>query len=390
MGLLMYEEMATSSTEKNTIPTSEEVGGYSVDELNSFLQEWNTKRNFGFSEDTLKKLKDEEVSGYVFLNTSKEEYQSLGLRFGPAKILADFANEIAKKNTGKVHVFVDNSNLFIGARYTVGKIEKVYDPDKPTEESKESEESEESEKPKVCYMQQLQIDYGCLLTKVLDERKLGGNPVIVGSRPPPQDTLWNRIKDLGYNVIVYNRNLENKEKCVDMQLGTTMVDDIADIGSPGIVVLVAGDGDYEPAVEKVLRRGWIVEIWFWKSSVSRHLTNPEIFRTNKELKVIFKPLDTDYQHFTYGYGISTAKKYILEAKHDTIRNWKNEDVMKRCMKCCMKLKIFCWWNRETEINDTIKMYFTNKTQLEEATHWFNNNFPDIETWGKINSFYQQS
>ncbi len=53
-------------------------------------------------------------------------------------------------------------------------------------------------------MKQLNIDYGYLLTMILSERKLGSDPVIVGSRPPPDDTLWDGIKELGYDVSVYD------------------------------------------------------------------------------------------------------------------------------------------------------------------------------------------
>jgi uncharacterized LabA/DUF88 family protein len=156
-----------------------------------------------------------------------------------------------------VHVFVDNSNLFIGARYAVGEIEKVHDPDKPTEETK---------KPNKGYMKQLQIDYGFLLTTVLDKRELGSDPVIVGSRPPPQDTLWKQIKDLGYDVTVYDRNSENKEKRVDMRLGVSMLSMVKK-ENPGIIMLIAGDGDYEPVLESILIDGWSVEIRFWNYGI---------------------------------------------------------------------------------------------------------------------------
>jgi len=33
-----------------------------------------------------------------------------------------------------------------------------------------------------------------------------------------------------------------------------------------------------------------------------HLKEPEITRKNKEIKVIFKPLDNEYQYFTYAFG----------------------------------------------------------------------------------------
>ena len=34
---------------------------------------------------------------------------------------------------------------------------------------------------------------------------IGSDPVIVGSRSPPNDSLWDRIRKHGFNVIVYDR-----------------------------------------------------------------------------------------------------------------------------------------------------------------------------------------
>ncbi|PKK59879.1 hypothetical protein RhiirC2_275236 [Rhizophagus irregularis] len=117
-------------------------------------------------------------------------------------------------------------------------------------------------------MKHLQIDYGYLLKTILGERSMGSSPVIVGSRPPPDDTLWDEIKKLGYEATVYDRNLDNKEKRVDMKLGVSMVvQTLFKAKSPGVLVLVAGDGDYEPALEEILKAGWKVEIRFWASGM---------------------------------------------------------------------------------------------------------------------------
>ncbi|CAG8571270.1 4561_t:CDS:2 [Diversispora eburnea] len=34
---------------------------------------------------------------------------------------------------------------------------------------------------------------------------------------------------------------------------------------PGILVLVAGDGDYEPAISEAIKFNWTIEVWFWSS-----------------------------------------------------------------------------------------------------------------------------
>jgi hypothetical protein len=49
------------------------------------------------SETAIKILEKGEVNGRAFLKTSKEEFQGLGLGFGPAKNLADFAKECKDK-----------------------------------------------------------------------------------------------------------------------------------------------------------------------------------------------------------------------------------------------------------------------------------------------------
>ncbi|CAG8722888.1 5803_t:CDS:2, partial [Funneliformis caledonium] len=167
----------------------------------------------------------------------------------------------SKENTGYVHVFVDNSNLYVEAKYSVGQLEKIYDRVKKINEATKVEEYHQ-----VYYMKHLRIDYGCLLTTILSGRSMGSSPVIVGSRPPPDDTLWNKIKGLEHEVTVYDRNNENKEKRVDMKLGISMViQTLLKAKGPGVLVLIAGDGDYEPALEEILKAGWKVEIRFWAS-----------------------------------------------------------------------------------------------------------------------------
>src|SRR5579884_244385 len=39
-----------------------------------------------------------------------------------------------------------------------------------------------------------------------------GRATLYGSRPPPNDTLWKIAERAGFEVIVYDRNVANKEK----------------------------------------------------------------------------------------------------------------------------------------------------------------------------------
>ncbi|CAG8636625.1 6477_t:CDS:2, partial [Acaulospora morrowiae] len=104
----------------------------------------------------------------------------------------------------------------------------------------------------------LYIDHGRLLSTLLKGRRIGSNPVIVGSRPPPNDSLWNRIRNQGYDVVVYDR-IANKEKKVDMELGASMLD-IVHLMNPGVILLVADDDDYYPILKWALKYNWKIEV----------------------------------------------------------------------------------------------------------------------------------
>ena len=121
-------------------------------------------------------------------------------------------------------------------------------------------------------MSQFGIDFGCLLTVIQRKRKLGSNPVIVGSRPPPNDSVWKKIEDQGYEAKLYDRETfqgddnktHTKEKRVDTEIAVSMViDTLINIKNPGILILVSGDGDFEPALKPIMEAGWIIEIRFW-------------------------------------------------------------------------------------------------------------------------------
>ena len=54
-----------------------------------------------------------------------------------------------------------------------------------------------------------------------------------------------------------------KEKQVDVQLVADVVDLVGQMKS-GTVIIVSGDSDYIPAINKALTRGWKVEVWSWE------------------------------------------------------------------------------------------------------------------------------
>jgi uncharacterized LabA/DUF88 family protein len=97
-----------------------------------------------------------------------------------------------------------------------------------------------------------------------------GRAVLFGSRPPPNDSLWRVAKNRGFEPIVYDRSIRNKEKKVDTSISTEIVSDSYErINSDkDEITLVAGDSDYVPTVEKLVGRGFRFDVLFWEHASS--------------------------------------------------------------------------------------------------------------------------
>ncbi|RIB02810.1 hypothetical protein C2G38_2226807 [Gigaspora rosea] len=180
-------------------------------------------------------------------------------------------------NTGLIYIFIDNLNVFIEGKYAIAELENLGTFD--------------NKRHPRCF-NQLRIDHGKLLATIQGNRKLGDEPVIVGSRPSPNDSLWKSVREQGYNVTVYDRNIENRK----IELAHT-IDKVIFTKSPGILALVSGDIDYYPIVTNALRCNWIVETWFWNMGMPGDLRD----------KTIFTPLEDHYKSFSYGFGPDFGK-----------------------------------------------------------------------------------
>src|ERR1044072_6420639 len=98
-----YTPASTSTTVagNETVSLADDIKKYDTAKLIDFLR---GEKDLGLSEKAFEILKTQEVNGRAFLKTSKEEFQGLGLGFGPAKYLADFAKECKEKKLKSVLV----------------------------------------------------------------------------------------------------------------------------------------------------------------------------------------------------------------------------------------------------------------------------------------------
>jgi len=145
-----------------------------------------------------------------------------------------------------VHVFVDNSNIWIEGKKIAGR----------------------RSNPSVPSNRLYRIDYGRLLDHVRDGRTLAEPPQLYGSEPPPNDSVWRVIESQGFDVQVFKRNVFNREKGVDMKMGLDIGRLLFSSPEPSTIAIVAGDGDFLPVVEMAHEREWRLEVWYWSHAAN--------------------------------------------------------------------------------------------------------------------------
>lgn len=179
--------------------------------------------------------------------------------------------------TNRIHLFVDNSNVLIeGRRLAYAKRNAGGRRGTYLDDSYE-------------------IDWGkfLYLVKSRGNRLLAHVPMLYGSRPPPDDTVWQEIRNEGFDVRVFDRNFRDKEKGVDMEMGMDVVERLFEVTSPEILVIVAGDADFKGIVERAKRKGWQVEVWFWGNAA-----------TEMQKVTSFVNLDPAFEYLRKGGGVA--------------------------------------------------------------------------------------
>jgi hypothetical protein len=151
------------------------------------------------------------------------------------------------------YVCVDNSNVWIeGCRAAAVENDLAYD----IADAVENKILDRTWK----------YDFGKLLKLVGGEKDGLKKAVLFGSRPPQNDSLWEAARVGGFEVIVEDRNAQNREKKIDTGIVAQMMEDsyecIVD-KSVDEMILVAGDKDYVPAVNRISKRSIRVVACFW-------------------------------------------------------------------------------------------------------------------------------
>jgi uncharacterized LabA/DUF88 family protein len=146
-------------------------------------------------------------------------------------------------DTGCV-ILVDNSNVFIEGQKFSARHKGVH---------RRSSDRRDAQDPS------WRIDFGDLLTFMSEGRRIIA-AILVGSEPPPNDTVWTAASRDGFEVLTYMRGYKGEEKEVDTEIVARGTEIICDHKGHGVIVLASGDRDFLPLVRVAHRRSWAVEM----------------------------------------------------------------------------------------------------------------------------------
>lgn len=118
-------------------------------------------------------------------------------------------------------------------------------------------------------------DFGRLYDLLCPPGEYVGRSILFGSRPPDNDSVWQRVRDADFEVETFRRStFTNKEKQVDIALSTRMMEDsftFMKAANGDTAVLAAGDGDFLPTIRSLQARGLGVRVVSWSHAVNHQL-----------------------------------------------------------------------------------------------------------------------
>lgn len=132
-----------------------------------------------------------------------------------------------------VHVFVDDQNLFIGLSSAYGR--------------------------------SYNIDFGKLLMEAARDSEGNPRPVrtaFIAGIIPDNDDFWREVERLGFTVRRGFLDEHDHSKQDDAYVVSALTAVLYEEEGPSTIVLVAGDADYVPPLERAIGKGWRVEVAF--------------------------------------------------------------------------------------------------------------------------------
>uniref|UniRef100_A0A1X7TZ29 NYN domain-containing protein n=1 Tax=Amphimedon queenslandica TaxID=400682 RepID=A0A1X7TZ29_AMPQE len=164
--------------------------------------------------------------------------------------LADTDTLVTKREQIKAFwIYVDDSNIWIEAKKLASKMRRF--------------------KTKEDHI--VRIDFG-KLTEVVANGRPVAQGFLYGSEPPPVDTVWNKIREEGWNVTKHrgSRITGKEKKMTTRQLVVDITETVCTTPPKerSTFVIITGDVNAIPAINVALEYEWNVEVVLWKHETS--------------------------------------------------------------------------------------------------------------------------
>lgn len=183
------------------------------------------------------------------------------------------------------HLFVDNSNMFHGARRAAETLE-----------------------PGAVWLS-VRVYYPNLFRLIAGTHTVQTR-VMAGSVPPGNDELWDMARKAGYETDLLKKVEKDDghlgEQAVDEMLHLKIANVLLDFEPPQTLILATGDGrlgqfrtSFPLQAERALKRGWYVEVWSWKDQVSGNFAR---ISPQQGVSIRVQELDPYYRMITFIKG----------------------------------------------------------------------------------------
>ncbi|EON99059.1 hypothetical protein UCRPA7_5386 [Phaeoacremonium minimum UCRPA7] len=170
-----------------------------------------------------------------------------------------------ERSFGNIHIYIDNSNLWIQGQKTYAQKRGL----------------------KVQWDPTWRFDVGRLKDILTENSELGADEKtfdirvnLYGSTPPPVDTVWRAIESHNVKVSTFARSSwTGREKEVDAEIVADSVDEASEAyrdQMPSTFIMVSGDRDLLSAIRKIRDKyGFSVHVWSWKNCLASIYMQPQ-------------------------------------------------------------------------------------------------------------------
>lgn len=177
---------------------------------------------------------------------------------------------------------------------------------------------------------EFRIDYGNLLSRVVDGRSLGMFPIFIGAYPPSYDSLWEDLKTTELEFPHDKTDFKQNSLLLAFHIGAIISSE-----EPATLLVITEDHACDILLDRAVAKSWKVEKWSWNPGKGKR------FSCHSLLK--------HYISFCYVTSNKFANKgsnLIITSKDKCLEEWNNARILE-CFNALNMLPMWKWLNANT-------------------------------------------